>query len=382
MDTLQIEQQASFSIYPKRDLVITRGKDATLWDENGNAYIDCIAGIGVANVGHANAEVADAISAQARKLITCPGIFYNDTRAQFVSRLREITPNGLDRVFLCNSGTEAIEAAIKFTRHTTGKSGFVCAMRGFHGRTMGALSATHKYRDRFEPLLSGFGFVPYGNLDKLKDKLTDDTAGVILEIVQGEGGVRPGSREYFQGVQAVCREKGILLIIDEIQTGFCRTGKMFACEHVDVQPDLLCLAKAMGGGLPIGAVVCASSVTAEIGLHGSTFGGNPIACAAALAAIDFMESNQLAHHAAEKGEFFKSVFERKTLSRVRELRQIGLMIGIELKEKSKPVLLKLMEKGILALPAGATVVRLLPPLVISHDELEAVAIALHEILAD
>jgi len=382
MNIIEREQQASFDVFPKRELVITHGSGATLWDEQGRAYIDCTSGVGVANIGHANPDVAHAIAQQAKNLITCPGIFYNDTRAKLVSKLASITPDGLNRVFLCNSGTEANEAAIKFARRASGKSEFICAMRGFHGRTMGALSATHKHRDYFNPLIPGFDFVPYNNLEKMEQKITALTAGIILEIVQGEGGVRPGSQAYFDGVQNLCKKHNVLLIVDEIQTGFCRTGKMFACEHFDVRPDILCLAKAMAGGVPIGAVVCADNIPAEIGLHGTTFGGNPIACAAGLAAIRYMEQHELAKEALLKGNYFHKLLNATSSSRVREIRHLGLMIGIELREKAKPFLLKLMEEGVLALPAGATVIRLLPPLTISEQELHQVVDTLHKVLAD
>ena len=381
MNAREIETRYGFEVFPKRDITLVRGRDATVWDSDGRAYIDCTAGVGVANVGHANPEVCAAIAAQAERLITCPGIFYNDTRARFIERLVAVAPPGLTRVFLCSSGAESTEAALKFARHATGRTHFVCAMRGFHGRTMGALSATFKYRDVFEPLLPGFHFVPFNNLDKLAAAVDEETAGVILEPVQGEGGVRLGDKDYFQRAKSLCESNGSLLIIDEVQTGFCRTGKMFACEHFDIAPDILCLAKAIAGGVPMGAVLCSDKIEPAVGIHGSTFGGNPLACAAASAAIDFMQAHALDEQAAAKGEFFMAKLDPGNLARVREARQIGLMVGLELREKSKPVLLHLMEQGVLALPAGATVIRLLPPLTISYEELERVARALRATLA-
>lgn len=381
MNAREIETRYGFEVFPKRDITLVRGRDATVWDSDGRAYIDCTAGVGVASVGHANPEVCAAIAAQAERLITCPGIFYNDTRARFIERLVAVAPPGLTRVFLCSSGAESTEAALKFARHATGRTHFVCAMRGFHGRTMGALSATFKYRDVFEPLLPGFHFVPFNNLDKLAAAVDEETAGVILEPVQGEGGVRLGDKDYFQRAKSLCESNGSLLIIDEVQTGFCRTGKMFACEHFDIAPDILCLAKAIAGGVPMGAVLCSDKIEPAVGIHGSTFGGNPLACAAASAAIDFMQAHALDEQAAAKGEFFMAKLDPGNLARVREARQIGLMVGLELREKSKPVLLHLMEQGVLALPAGATVIRLLPPLTISYEELERVARALRATLA-
>jgi acetylornithine/LysW-gamma-L-lysine aminotransferase len=381
MSYADIERQYAFELYPKRDITLVRGQGATVWDDTGKSYIDCTAGVGVANVGHANPRVAKAISDQAQTLITCAGIFYNDTRARLLEKLVEIAPSGLTRAFLCNSGTESMEAAIKFARHASGKSEFVCAMRGFHGRTMGALSATFKHRDQFEPLLPGFSFVPFNNIDKLRSAVGESTAAVILEPVQGEGGVRPADPEYLRAAQAVCAQKDVLLIVDEIQTGLCRTGSMFASEHFGISPDILCLAKALGGGVPIGAVLTAERVSPAVGMHGSTFGGNPLASAAALATIDYMQEHKLDERSREMGNYFAEQFRAKQPSRVREIRQIGLMIGIELKEKATPYLMSLMEEGVLALSAGPTVIRLLPPLVISREELDSVIDKLLKVLA-
>ena len=247
MNILSTEGRYAYEVFPKRDLAIVRGDGATLYDESGRAYIDCVAGVGVASVGHANPDVARAIGKQARTLITCPGIFYNDVRARFLAKLASITPPGVSRAFLCNSGTEANEAAIKFAMHATGRRRFVCAMRGFHGRTMGALSATHKHRNAFEPLLGGFDFVPFNNVDKLRAAVSDETAAVIVEIVQGEGGVRIGDAAFFAAARELCDAHGALLVVDEVQTGFCRTGKFFACEHHGVEPDILCPRQGDGG---------------------------------------------------------------------------------------------------------------------------------------
>ena len=380
MNIVSTERRHAFEVFPRRDLAIVRGEGATLYDAAGRAYIDCVAGVGVASVGHANPDVASAIAAQAQTLVTCPGIFYNDVRARLLAKLSSITPSSVSRAFLCNSGAEANEAAIKLAMRTTGRRGFVCAMRGFHGRTMGALSATHKYRDAYAPLLDGFAFVPFNNVERLKAAVSDDTAAVIVEVVQGEGGVRLGDASFFAAAREVCDAHGALLVVDEVQTGFCRTGRLFACEHHGVQPDILCLAKAMAGGVPMGAVMASDKVQAEVGMHGSTFGGNPLACAASLATIEVMERDGLAEQAQTKGRRFAEAFGRSRLSRVRAVRQIGLMIGIELKEKARPHIEALMARGVLALPAGPTVIRLLPPLVIEDSALDEVAARLHEVL--
>ena len=266
--------------------------------------------------------------------------------------------------------------------HATGRRRFVCAMRGFHGRTMGALSATHKHRNAFEPLLEGFAFVPFNNVDKLRAAVSDETAAVVVEIVQGEGGVRLGDAAFFTAARELCDTHGALFVVDEVQTGFCRTGRFFACEHHGVEPDILCLAKAMAGGVPMGAVLVGDRVSAEVGMHGSTFGGNPLACAAALATIEVMEREGLSEQARAKGERFADAFRGRTSPKVRDVRQIGLMIGVELKERARPHIEALLTRGVLALPAGPTVIRLLPPLVIEDQALDEVATRLLEVLGD
>ena len=382
-DYKAITQQYEIDVYPRRDVVLVKGKGARVWDDQGNEYIDMAAGISVANVGHANDKVVEAISKQAATLITCANTFYNDTKAIFLEKLFSIAPKNLTKAFLTNSGAEAIEAAIKFARLNTKKTKFIAAMKGFHGRTMGALSATYKteYREGFGPLVPGFSFVPYNNFEKLLAAVDDDTAGIILEPIQGEGGINIGQKEYFQKVRQLCDEKNILLIIDEIQTGFCRTGKMFAIEYLGIEADMMTLAKSIAGGFPMGALLCSDKITVEKSKHGSTFGGNPLACAAGLAAIDFMLENKLWEQAEAKGKYFKEKLEKHQLTKVREIRIIGLMIGIELKDKSQPIIVELLNNKILSLPAGTTVLRMLPPLVISYEDLDTVVEKLIEILA-
>ena len=377
IDYQAIEDQYALPLFPKRGITLVKGQNARLWDDKGNEYIDCMAGQGVVSIGHCNEKVAKAVADQAQRLITCTGSFYSDQRAQLIQKLVEITPKNLNKVFLCNSGAESVEAAIKFARLASGKTEFICAMRSFHGRTMGALSATFnpKYREPFEPLIPGFQF------EKLKEKVTDKTAAIMLEVVQGEGGVHIGDADYFKQVSKLCKNKNILLIIDEVQTGFCRTGKMFASEYFDLQPDILCLAKAMAGGLPIGAVLCSNKIEVSFGSHGTTFGGNPLVAAAANAAIDFMIEEKLADQALDKGNYFAEKFSKIELEKVREFRQIGLMIGIELKEKVQPYINTLQEKGVLAIPAGVTVLRLLPPLTISKEDLGIVIEKIAETLS-
>ena len=373
-DYIALERKYEFDVYPKRDVVIVRGLNSRLWDDRGKEYIDCVAGHGVANLGHSNSAVLNAIAEQAGRLLTCSGVFFNDTRALFLEKLIGIAPHNLTRAFLCNSGSESIEAAIKFARFTTRKTDFVSAVRGFHGRTMGALSATFnpKYREDFQPLVPGFTFAPFNNFEKLEEKITERTAGIILEIIQGEGGVHVGNEEYFSKIRALCSRNGILLIIDEVQTGFCRTGKMFAVEHYGLEPDLMCLAKSIGGGIPMGAVLCSPAIGVPEGRHGSTFGGNPLASAAGIAAIDFMIENRLDEQARDKGNYLVDGIKRESIPLIQEIRHKGLMIGIEMKERVKPYIEALMAHGLLALPAGPSVLRLLPPLTIPYEDLDLV----------
>jgi len=376
---IERESAHTSGVYPKRPLAIVRGTGARVWDADGREYIDCVGGQGAANLGHAHPAIVRAVSEQASRLISCPEIFYNDQRALLLERLAAVAPPGMDRAFLCNSGTEAVEAALKFARLSTGRSQVVAAMRGFHGRTMGALSATwaRAYREPFEPLVPGFRHVPYNDLPAMQEAVTRETAAVILEVVQGEGGVHPAEPGYLLGVQSLCEERGALLILDEIQTGYGRTGKMFASEHHGVRPDLLLVAKSMAGGLPMGACMIGPRVGSLPSMaHGSTFGGNPLACAAALATLDVMVSDDLPGRAARLGSYLTGKLEGIRSPAVRQVRGLGLMIGIELKVKVTPVLQALQAAGVLALPAGSTVLRLLPPLVIEREDLDRVAEAI------
>lgn len=375
MNYIEMEEQYSTGVIPKREVVIVKGQGARLWDDEGREYIDCVGGHGTANVGHCHPAIIEAITTQAQQLTICPEVFHNDVRAELLKALAGIAPQGLDRAFLCNSGTEAIEAALKFARASTGRQEIIATMRGFHGRTFGALSATWnpKYRAPFEPLVPGFSHVKYNDIEAMDTAMTDQTAAVILEVVQGEGGVRPGDGDYLRGVQQMCRDRGALLIVDEVQTGFGRTGKMFACAHYDLQPDILCIAKAMAGGLPMGATLCnETAVSIPTMSHGSTFGGNPVLCAASLAAIRVIQAENLVERAMETGTYFRERLEAVRTPQVREIRGLGLIIGMELKGKVTPLLRGLMARGVMALPAGNTVLRFLPPLVISKEEIDTV----------
>jgi acetylornithine/LysW-gamma-L-lysine aminotransferase len=367
------------------ELTIVRGMGAELWDEANRRYIDCVGGQGSANLGHCHPAVVRAIQKQAERLLSCPTMFGNDAREALLRRLAGVTPPGLDRFFLCNSGTEAVEAAIKAARLATGRAGIVAAQRGFHGRTLGALAATWepRYRAPFEPLPPGTRFVPYNDVAAL-EAAVDETVGlVLLEPVQGEGGVHPAAPGYLRAAAEIAHTRGALLALDEVQTGFGRTGAMFACEADGVAPDLLCLAKSIAGGLPMGALAFGPSVESfPPGAHGSTFGGAPLVCAAATAAIGALVDEDLPAHAAATGAYLIERLRELDTPGVRAVRGRGLMIGIELRVKARPVVAALRERGVLALTAGLTVLRLLPPLVITREQCDEVVAAIDDALRE
>ena len=382
-EILEIENKYTSGTYAKQSLVIVRGQGASLFDADGKEYLDCSSGHGVANLGHAHPKVAEALYKQANTLITLFESFPNDQRAMVMQKLTSLVA-GLERVFLCNSGTESVEAAFKFSRISTGRKNIVAAMRAFHGRTDGSLSATYnkKYREGFEPLVPGFSHVAYNNIEALDKAVNEETAAVILEVVQGEGGVYPANAEYVQAARRICDERGALLIVDEIQTGFGRTGKFFAIEHFGITPDLLCCAKSLAGGVPMGAVLIGKNVkNLTPGVHGSTFGGNPLSCAAANAALDVIKEEDLAGQAEAKGKYLMEKLKTIQSPNIREVRGLGLMVGIEMKQKVAPYIKALQEANIIALNAGMTVIRLLPPLVITYEQLDHLVDTLTEVLA-
>ena len=379
---IDTENKHTSGVYAKQTLTIVRGQGASLFDVNGVEYLDCSSGHGVANLGHAHPKIAEALYKQANTLITLFESFPNDQRAQLMEKITALVP-GLDRVFFCNSGTEAVEAAFKFARISTGRKNFIAAMRAFHGRTYGSLSATFnkQYREGFVPLLPGVSHVSYNNIEALDKAVNEETAAVILEVVQGEGGVYPASLEYIQAARRICDERGVLLIVDEIQTGFGRTGKMFAVQHYGVTPDLLTCAKSLAGGVPMGAVLIGANIKNLVpGVHGSTFGGNPLSCAAANAALDVILGEDLPGQAAAKGAYLMEKLKKIESPNIREVRGIGLMIGIEMKQKVAPYIKTLQEKKIIALNAGMTVIRLLPPLVITYEQIDHLVEVLTEVL--
>jgi len=374
-----IEQQFAANIYARKNLVIERGKGAVLWDKSGREYIDCWSAYGVALVGHCHPKVVEAIKRQAETLHSCHNSIYTEARSEFLKKLMAITPHGLKRAFMSNSGTESVETALKMARRFTGKTDIIAFVGAFHGKTMGALSATWnpKYRANFEPLVPGFKHVPYGKTEAVAEAITENTAAVIVEPIQGESGVKVPPAEFLKELRELCDSKNLLLILDEVQTGFGRTGRLFACEHSGVIPDILCLAKSVAGGLPFGVTVAREDVIGalKIGEHSSTFGGNPLVCAAASATIDIIVDEKLPERAATLGQRFKVKLEemRQRHKIVREVRGKGLMIGAECRFDIYNILVGTQNQGAIILDAGRNVLRFLPPLVITEEQLDRVA---------
>lgn len=363
------------NVYAKKQIVITKGKGAILWDVNGNEYIDCMSNYGVSLVGHSHPKVIKTIKEQSELLISCHGSLYNEARSIFLEKLVNVMPKGLDKVFLSNSGTEAIECSIKLARKFTGKHEIIAMVGGYHGKTFGSLSATwnKKYRTSFEPLVPGFQHVSYGNSDKIRDSINEKTAAILVEPIQGEGGIRIPPPNFLKELREICDDRNVLLIFDEIQTGMGRTGKMFACQHENVFPDIICLAKPIAGGLPIGVTASKQDIMAsfKLGEHSTTFGGSALACAIGTTFLDIIEEENLIERAERLGsKLIKRLNRLQNEFRIiREVRGLGLMIGIEFRFDVLNILLKALGRGILVVDAGRNVVRLLPPLVITEDQL-------------
>ena len=387
-DIINFENRLMANVFAKRPVVITRGKGALVWDINGKEYVDCMGSYGVALLGHSHPKVVEAVCKQAETLISCHASLYNNKRTEFLQKLVSITPRGLNKAFLSNSGAESVECAIKLARKYTGKPEIIAVMGGYHGKTMGALSATwdKKYREPFQPLVPEFKHVPPDNLEKLTEAVTDKTAAVLLEPIRGEGGVRVPPDDFLPGVRELCDEKNVLLILDEVQTSFGRTGKLFGCEHWGVTPDVMCLAKPFAGGLPIGITVAKEPVMSafKVGEHSSTFSGSPLVCAAAGAAIDVLVKEKLEGRAANLGAYFKAKLEelQAKYKIVNEVRGLGLMLGMELRCDVRNIILKSMERGVLLLDAGRNVLRFLPPLVIEKEQIDKTISVLDEVIKE
>jgi acetylornithine/N-succinyldiaminopimelate aminotransferase len=364
------EAEAIIQTYSRQDVLLVRGSGAHVWDSEGKEYLDFVAGIAVNNVGHCHPKVVQAVKTQAEKLIHTSNLYYTENQVLLAEELKALT--GMKKAYFCNSGAESVEAALKLTRRATGRSRIVAAERAFHGRTLGALGTTYKsaYREPFRPLNEAT-FVPYNDVEALKSAVTADTGAVILEPVQGEAGVYVAQSDYLRAAREICDDRNALLIFDEVQTGFGRTGKWFGKDHFAVMPDIMTLAKAMAGGLPIGAMMASESVAEALakGDHGSTFAGGPLICAAALAVINVIREEGLVQRSAENGAYLKS--ELKKLM-PRQVRGLGLMVGLDLDADCKSLVEKALARGVLINSTGEHTIRLIPPLVVEKKEIDQV----------
>lgn len=379
----RLEQEHQVALYAKREIALVRGEGAYLFDSDGRKYLDAMSNYGVAILGHADPDFAAAISEQALTLTTGHQSFYNDVRAALLREITTIAPEGLTRFFLTNSGTEAIEAALKFARAATGRSKIVAAKRGYHGRTIGALAATAdpKYRAPFAPFGQEVTHVTFDDVASLELAIDDETAALILEPIQGEAGIYIASDAYLQAAREATSRHGALLIADEVQSGF-RTGAPFAISATGVVPDLLCTAKGLGNGFPIGLTMTTETVSAALpaGTHGTTFGGNPLAARAGVATLTALRERNLYAQSADIGAQLLEQIAGLEHPKVRQVRGRGMMIGIELKERITPTLRGLQAAGVLALPASATTLRLLPPLVWEQAQVDEFIDALRGVL--
>ena len=368
------EDQYLGNLYQRFPVTIEKALGSHVWDTDNNEYIDCMGGYGVALVGHRNERVVNAIKSQIEKVITVHSSFYNKTREEFLQTLIGIAPAGLSQVHLNNSGAESVEAGIKFARKFTGRKGMVAMKGSYHGKSMGALSLTFspKYRESFKPLVEKVTFSPYGDIDALQTAVDKDTAFVILEPIQGESGIHVPPDGFLQDVRKICDENGSLLVFDEIQSGLGRTGRMWASEHWETTPDIMCLAKGIAGGVPMGVTLVRPDILSVMkkGEHSSTFGGNPLACAAGTATLQALTQDGLVENAKNMGEkFLRGLNDLKSKHKIiREVRGKGLMIGVELKFEVKDILMEGIKKGLLLLYSGRNILRLLPPLVISDED--------------
>ena len=382
------EDQYLGNLYQRFPVTIEKGQGSHVWDINNKEYIDCMGGYGVALVGHRNERVVNAIKAQIGRILTVHSSFYNKTREEFLENLIKVAPKGLSQVHLNNSGAESVEAAIKFARKFSGKKGMVAMKGSYHGKSMGALSLTFnpKYRESFQPLVEKVSFSSYGNIDELRATVDKDTAFVILEPIQGESGIHVPPDGFLQDVRKLCDENKILLIFDEIQSGLGRTGSMWASNHWETVPDIMCVAKGIAGGVPMGVTLVRPDILSVMkkGEHSSTFGGNPLSCAAGTATIQALTQDGLIENAKNMGQKFRQGLEELKSKHkiIREVRGKGLMIGVELKFEVKDILMDGIKNGLLLLYSGRNILRFLPPLVISETDIAKTLKILDELLTN
>ncbi|MDR2709547.1 MAG: aspartate aminotransferase family protein [Elusimicrobiota bacterium] len=388
-EIIEIESKNYLPVFTRNDVVLDYGKGMYLYDINSKKYLDFFAGIAVSILGHGNPDLVKAIHDQALKLIHCSNVFHTEIQARLVRELIKIS--GLDRVFLSNSGTESVEGAIKIARKFGKKNGgkfkILSCINSFHGRTLGALAITGqlKYQQGYEPLLEGFDFVSFNDCADLQKKFTDEVCAIIIEPIQGEGGIWPASQEFLETAKKLCDKNNALLILDEIQTGLFRTGKTFCWQYYNTKPNILLLAKALGGGLPIGAILCDEhSVSAlQKGDHGSTFGGGPLACAAACCVLDFAQKRNLAGNAKEVGDYLvnKLLQLRGEFPFIKEVRGKGLLLGMQLDKYGSEIVKKALEKGLIINCTAGNVLRFMPPLIVKKEDVDEMIKIFKEALA-
>lgn len=380
-------QKYVMNTYGRLPMVIDRGEGCYVWDLDGNRYLDLVAGIAVNSLGHCHPAVVKAIQEQSEKLMHCSNLYWIENQVALAKLLVE--KSGLGKAFFCNSGAEANEAAIKLARKwgKGEKYHIITMQKSFHGRTMGSLAATaqEKYQKAFRPLPEGFSAVPLGDLDALEKEIRPETCAIMLEPIQGESGINVPSQEYMQGVQALCKKHGILLIADEVQTGLGRTGKCFGFQNFGIEPDIISLAKAIGNGIPMGAIVAKTEVADcfQPGDHASTFGGTPIATAAGIAACSILLDDVFLAQVQETGEYFRAqlgAIAERHAGLIKEVRGLGLMIGCELTGSSKAAVAELLKQGVLVNSIGDHVLRFVPPLIISKAEIDSFMPVLEQVL--
>ncbi|MDN5317781.1 MAG: acetylornithine/N-succinyldiaminopimelate aminotransferase [Thermoanaerobacterium sp.] len=388
--TISDDKKYVMNTYGRYPITLSKGSGTKVWDTDGNMYLDFVAGIAVNAFGHCYQPIVDAIKSQAETLIHCSNLYWNENQIELAKMIAENSFG--DKVFFANSGAEANEGAIKLARkYASIKYGdkrykIISAKNSFHGRTFGALTATGqmKYHKGFGPLLEGFKYVKYNDIDDIYNALDDDVCAIMIEIIQGEGGIHEGSLEYLKKIREICDENDILLIVDEVQTGIGRTGKLFAYQHIGIEPDIMTLAKALGGGVPIGAVVAKENVAVfKPGDHASTFGGNPLACAAGIAVMKEVIKEGFLDDVVKKGEYFKEKLNalKDRYKVIKDVRGKGLMIGCEVDlDDAGEIVLNAMKKGLLINCVNHNVLRFVPPLIVTKDELDTATIILDDVL--
>lgn len=381
------EDSYLINLYQRFPVTIERAQGATIWDTDGKEYIDCMGGYGVAIIGHCNKDVIDAITLQLNKLMVCHMSTYNNSRLQFLSKLKSIAPSNLRKIFFSNSGAESVEAALKFARKFSQKTGVVSTYGGYHGKTFGALSVTYnsKYRKSFNPLLEGVKFVPFGDISLLAEAIDESIGTVIIEPIQGESGIIMPPEGYVKAVRELCTEKNLVLIFDEIQTGLGRTGKMWAGENWSAVPDIMCIAKGIASGIPTGVTFVKEEIAncMNLGEHSSTFAGNPISSSAGSATIDTIIKEDLVTKASDTGTYFKKkLIELKDKHPIiRDVRGLGMMLALESRFDVRDILMDGIKNGLLMLYSGRTVIRLLPPLVMKKEQVSRAVEIMDEILS-